>query len=32
MSDFYVMSASRIDIVIDKGWYVKISDLKKKLF
>ena len=23
MSDVYVMSKNRIDIVIDKGWYVK---------
>ena len=23
------MSANRIDIVVDKGWFVKISDLNK---
>ena len=30
MSEVYVMSANRIDIVNDKGWYVKILDLNKK--
>ena len=31
MSDVYVISANRIDIVIDEDWYVKISDLNKKI-
>ena len=30
MSGVYVMSANRIDIVIDKGCYVKMSDLSKQ--
>ena len=30
MSDIYLMSANRVDIVNDKGWYVKISGLKKQ--
>ena len=30
MSDVYVMSTNKIDIVIDKRWYVKISDLNNK--
>ena len=30
MSDVYVMSANKIDIVIDKVWYVYISDLKNQ--
>ena len=30
MSDVYLVSANRIDMVIDKGWYVKISDLNKQ--
>ena len=31
MTDVYVMSLNRIDIVNYKGWYVKILDLKNKL-
>ena len=31
MSDIYVMSTIRIDMVIDKGWYVKNNILTKTL-
>ena len=31
MTDVYVMSLNRIDIVNYKGWYVKILDLNEQI-
>ena len=31
MSEVYIMSTNRIDIVIDKGWYVKYQIQTKNL-
>ena len=31
MSDVYIMTTNRIDMVIDKGWYVKYQILTNTL-